>query len=222
MEASLESPATHSAVVPTPRSDLSLHEAFVQRISRGNIQVIFFGDSITARWTSTGRDAWKQHFSNLDAVSFGVGGDKTQNLLWRMQNGELEGVHPRVAVLLIGTNNLKSNTGPETVDGIKAIVAEMRKRIPETKILLLGILPRGEMPEGKFRATIREINEDIAALDDGSSVFYLDIGQEFLRPDGTLSRELMPDFLHPSAAGYAVLANALVGKLGTLLGKQQP
>lgn len=214
--------ATNTAVIPTPRADPQGHETFIQRAAKGNVDIVFFGDSITARWLTAGKEIWKERFAGLHAVSFGVGGDRTEHLLWRIQNGELQGIHPKVAVVLIGTNNLKSNSVPEIVEGITAVITEIRTRSPETKILLLGILPRGKSPDGKQRAEIKDINNKIAGLQDGRQIFFLDIGGRFLQPDGSISEETMPDFLHLTAVGYVTFADAIREKLEALLKSEMP
>lgn len=194
------------------------HDGFMKLVKEGNIDVVFFGDSITDGWRgNAGKEAWKQNFEPLKAVNFGIGGDRTEHVLWRIQNGELEGIAPKACVLMIGTNNLGANSADEIVEGIKTIVGEMQKRQPKAKILLLGIFPRSEKPEAPQRAKIKDINAKIAKLDDGKTIKYLDIGEKFLEKDGSLTREIMPDFLHLSAKGYQIWADAIKEPLNGLL-----
>jgi lysophospholipase L1-like esterase len=198
----------NTAVKPS-KKDESRHEGFLKIAKKGDIDVVFYGDSITDGWNGAGKDVWKDKFAPLKAVDFGIGGDRTQHLLWRMQNGELEGYKAKVMVLMIGTNNLGANTNEEIADGIKAVVEEFQKNQPKAKVLLLGIFPRGEMATDKNRDRIKDINKIIAKMDDGKKVKYMDIGDKFLEKDGTISKEIMPDFLHLSPKGYGIWGDAV-------------
>jgi lysophospholipase L1-like esterase len=221
----------HTAVTPLPRSEqwLERHKKFVETAKQRDIDVLFLGDSITDSWRTFneerqtgGRRVWEKEFSPLKAANFGISGDRTQHVLWRLQNGELEGIQPKAAVLMIGTNNSNGtdNTAEEIADGITAIVREVRRRSPSTKILLLGIFPRGAKPNPQ-RDKIKEVNAAVAKLDDGGkTVRYLDIGDKFLEPDGSLSPEIMPDYLHLSEKGYQIWADAIKGPLHEMLGKK--
>jgi len=210
--------AVNTAIVPVPRDEwMQSHKSYVSRAEKGNVEVLFLGDSITEGWRGRGADPWNEHFAKLNAVNFGIGGDRTENVLWRLQNGEFQNITPRAVVLLIGTNNLKLNTVPQIIEGIKAIVQEIRKRSPDTKILLLGILPREEKPGGKYRDMIAEINAALAPMADDKYVFFLDIGRLFLLPDGSISPKIMADFLHPTAEGYTIFARAIAAKLTAIL-----
>lgn len=206
----------NTASKPTPKVDR--HDGFVAIAKKGNIDVVFFGDSITDAWRNAGKDVWKEHFDPLKAANFGIGGDRTQHVLWRMENGELDGYTPKAAVVMIGTNNLGANSDEEIAEGIKAVVATIHKKQPHTKVLLLGIFPRGEKPEDKYRDRIKNINKMIAKLDDeGKTVKYLDFGDKFVGTDGTISKEIMPDFLHLSKKGYEIWADAVDKPLKELL-----
>ncbi len=202
----------NTATKPAPREAnwVKRHDGFVEIAKKGDVDLLFIGDSITDGWRGKGKDVWEKSYGSLKAANFGIGGDQTQHVLWRLQNGELDGIKPKLAVLMIGTNNLKGNTDEEIVDGIKAIIAEIQKRTPETKILLLGIFPRNAKADDQFRARIRNINSIIAKLDDGGkTIKYLDIGDKFLEADGTLPKSIMPDRLHPNAKGYEIWAEAI-------------
>ena len=153
----------------------------------------------------------------MKAVDFGIGGDRTQHVLWRIENGECDGIKPKVVVLMIGTNNLGRNSAPEIVEGITAIVKEFRSRLPESKILLLGVFPRGEKHDDPVRKAIQDINRQIAKLDDGKWIKYLDIGGKFLDAKGDLPKDVMPDFLHPNAKGYQIWADAMDPTLQAML-----
>jgi lysophospholipase L1-like esterase len=199
----------NTAIVPVPRNEAltKRHEGFVEIAKKGNVDLLFLGDSITDGWRGGGKDVWQENFEPLKAANFGIGGDRTQHVLWRLQNGELEGIKPKLAVLMIGTNNLGSNTDEEIVEGIKAIIAEVHKQTPDTKILLLGIFPRTDHP---YLPRIKHINSIIAQMDDGGkTIKYLDIGDKFMQPDGTISRSIMRDLLHPTAKGYVIWAKAI-------------
>ncbi len=206
---------------------LQRHHDLVALARRGGIDVAFFGDSLTEQWTTTGRAEWERWFVPLGAGNFGVSGDRTQQVLWRMSHGELDGIAPRVLVLLIGTNNTDpglgensltpANTTPEIIDGVTAIVSLVRARLPNTKILLHGVLPRGPATAA-IREQIAAINAGLRLLDDdGRSVRFVDFGPLFLEPNDSISPDIMPDQLHLSATGYQIWARALIEPLTALL-----
>ncbi len=217
-----EKPA-NTAIKPVPRKApqwQERHERFLDRAKKGQIDVLFLGDSITQGWEGNGKEVWKDRFEPLNAANFGIGGDQTQHVLWRLQEGkELQGISPKAVVLMIGTNNMATNSATQIAEGVTAIVHELRQQLPQTKILLLGIFPRAAKPTDLLRPKIRETNEQIAKLDDGMNVRYLDIGAKFLSPDGSLSREIMPDSLHLSAKGYTIWADAIQSSLQEMLKK---
>lgn len=217
--------AENTAIIPVPRSFptnwLSRHEGYVMEARQGGVDLLFLGDSITDgwRWEKGGLKVWPKYYGARHAANFGIGWDRIQNVLWRIENGELEGIKPRVVVLLIGTNNAGNeddgkprNTTPEIVAGVAAIIKELHAKSPDSKVLLLGIFPRGEKSD-PIREQVKEINVQLALLDDGKTVKFLDIGSKFLEPDGTLSRDIMPDLLHPSEKGYQIWAEAMEGPL---------
>jgi lysophospholipase L1-like esterase len=213
-----DSKSVNSAIKPIPK-DKKRHEEFVAQAQKGGIDLLFLGDSITNRWRAPeGTEVWKKHFQPLHAANFGIGADRTQHVLWRIQNGELEGFHPKALVLLIGTNNLADNTAGQIAEGITAIVQEIRNRQSKAKILLLGIFPRGEKPTDAFREKIKEVNRIIAKLDDGGkTIRYLDIGDKFVDKSGTIPKELMPDFLHLSKVGYQIWAESIQPAVNELM-----
>lgn len=208
----------NTATKPVPK-DKKRHEGFVELARKGGIDVLFLGDSITGGWRGPpGQEAWKKHFEPLHAANFGIGGDRTQHVLWRLQNGELEGIHPKLAVLMIGTNNLGNNTVEQIAEGITAIVHEIHKQQPQIKVLLLGIFPRSQKASDPIRDKIKDINKIIAKLDDGGkTVRYLDIGDKFLDKSGNLPKETMPDYLHLSKVGYKIWAEAIQPTVDELL-----
>jgi lysophospholipase L1-like esterase len=212
--------------VPLGAGWVARHEGFVAQAKQGGIDILFMGDSITDFWRNRGSNVWNQYYAPRHAANFGISGDRTQHVLWRMNNGELDGIKPKVVVLMIGTNNTGKernsdkirNTVPETIAGVQAVVADIRARLPDSKILLLGIFPRGTLDDPQ-RAEVALINTVIAKLDDGKMVRFLDISPKFLESDGTLSPDIMlkPDFLHPSAKGYQIWAQAMEPTLDEML-----
>ena len=214
---------------PAPKQDdgkfLKQHESFLQRIKQGPIGLLFLGDSITAGWTKA-PDVWKQYYEKFHAANFGIGGDRTEHVLWRILNGEIEGISPEVVVLMLGTNN----SGTDSADLIAAadakIVQILRTKLPKTKVLLLAVFPRGprknkdgSMDDGvKKMETIHAVNAKLAKLDDGKMIRYLDIGDKFL-VDGKIPDDVMPDQLHPNAKGYEIWAKAMQPTLEAMLAK---
>jgi lysophospholipase L1-like esterase len=198
-----------------------MHASFLERAKSGPIGVLFLGDSITEGWVKAPH-VWERYYGKLDPANFGIGGDQTQHVIWRIENGELDGIHPKVVVLMIGTNNSSGHTADEIFAADKKIVELIRAKIPETKVLLLAIFPRDARrnPEGlitdaaiadagKRMAAIDRANALLAKLDDGVNVRFLDIGASFLGRDGKIPWQIMPDQLHPTAAGYQLWAEAM-------------
>lgn len=196
-----------------------LHAGHLERTKKGAIDVVFLGDSITQGWSGVGAPVWKKRYEPLNAVNYGIGGDTTREVLYRLNDGILDGIKPKVVVLMIGTNNfgLPGDSAADTVKGVGAVVASIRKKAPGAKVLLLGIFPRDKAAGTAFRKKIAAANEGIAKLADGKAVAYLDIGKTFLADDGTLSAEVMPDALHLSEKGYGLWADAIEPTLKALL-----
>jgi len=217
---------THSAVTPAPREGgwMKRHEQFNQNVQahQGDIDLIFVGDSITQGWEGAGKAVWETYYGHRKALNLGIGGDRTQHVLWRLDHGNLEGISPKVAVVMIGTNNSGDdrNTADEMVDGITAVVNKLKTKLPETKILLLGIFPRGENFNDQ-RGKILQVNQAIQKLQDWKRVQYLDIGHRFMERSGSIPKAIMPDFLHFSTAGYGIWASAMEKRISTLL-KDRP
>jgi lysophospholipase L1-like esterase len=192
------------AVTPVMK-DPYRHQEFLDRIKRGEVDLLFLGDSLTDLWPQTGERSWLK-FANYKPADFGVSADRTEHLLWRITNGELNGINPKVVVILIGTNNVGQleDERPEWVaKGIKQIVTEVRGRLPQSKVLLLGIFPR-DGKEARERTKIREVNDQIRNLDEGTSIRFLDIGDSFLDRDGNIPSGIMPDQLHLTDRGYEI------------------
>lgn len=214
-----------SAVDPVPRAGdwwTSRHESFNKNAaSMGeDVKLLMIGDSITQGWEGAGASVWKAYYADRGALNLGIGGDRTQHVLWRLQNGNIEGLSPELAVIMIGTNNSgpERNSAGEIVAGVDAIVAYLREQLPEMKILLLGIFPRGAEFNDQ-RGKIAQVNQVLSAFPHRyEDLTYLDIGGSFLSVDGTIPPALMPDYLHFSTPGYGVWAAAMETSLASLLG----
>jgi lysophospholipase L1-like esterase len=221
--------AQNTALIPAPRDFptnwLSRHEGYVAEAKKSGVDLLFLGDSITDgwRWGNGGSKVWPQFYAPRHAANFGIGYDRIQNVLWRVENGELENIRPKVVVLLIGTNNTGNedngrprNSTPEIIAGVSNLVRQIQSRLPQSKILLLGIFPRGEKSD-PIREQVKAVNAVISQLADGDKIKFLDLGGKFLTPDGTLSRDLFPDLLHPNARGYQIWADAMEPALAPML-----
>ncbi len=217
-----------STMVPSPRTDensLIAHEELVEKAGSGVIDVYFVGDSITRRWGALDYpeflEHWNETFSGWNAANFAWGGDRTENILWRLENGELEGVSPEVFVVQAGTNNLGDEADPDAAArtiaaGIRAIVETCREHTPDATVLLTGVFPRSDRPE--FNPIIRSINAELAAFADGERVRFIDIGDALSDANGLLLDSVSPDGLHLGLEGYRVWASALVPALNEIPG----
>lgn len=194
------------------------HKLFVERAKKGGIEVLFLGDSLT-QGLSDSREFWKKNFEPLKAANFGLAGDRTQQLLWRIQNGELEGIKPKVVVLMIGSNHAFTNDSAEKVNaGTRKVVEAVRAKLPETKILLLAGLPVSKGSGDPARAKIKAINALNAKLDDGKMVRFLDMGAKFVESDGGISEGLYQvDFVHLKPKGYELWAETMRPVLSEML-----
>lgn len=205
------------------------HAAHLKRASSAPVGLLFLGDSITAGWNSVA-DFWQERYGAHQPANFGIGGDQTQHVIWRIEDGVLAHINPKVVVLMIGTNNSHNHTGAEIAAGNTKIVRLIREQRPQARILLLAIFPRGPRkdpagnPEDLSRrmGAIRAANAEIARLDDGVNVRFLDVGPKFLAPDGSIPAEIMPDQLHLSPAGYRIWADAMQPLLDEMLGAAPP
>ena len=195
------------------------HESFNTRVAKGNVDLVFIGDSITQGWEGRGKGVWEKFYGKRNSVNLGIGGDRTQHVIWRLDNGNLKDITPKAAVIMIGTNNSGSNSSKEIADGVRAIVKQIRAKSPKTQILLLGVFPRGTNNEDKRRQVNEGANKIFSKLDNGKYVHYLDIGSKFLEKNGTLTREIMPDLLHLSEKGYTIWAESIEAQLAKLLGE---
>jgi beta-glucosidase len=196
------------------------HRQINARVKRGGVELIFVGDSITSGWAREGKAVWDKHYGRRKAANLGIGGDETGHVLWRLTHGNLRGISPKVkvAVLLVGVNNAyrRDHSAAAIAEGIKRIVAELRRRLPRTKVLVLAIFPAGARP-GRFREKTGAINKRVAKLADGKMVHFLDIGARFLGKNGHISQEVMHDYLHLTEKGYRIWAEAMEPTLKRLL-----
>jgi beta-glucosidase len=210
----------NDAVVPVPREGnwMKRHEAMNERVKQGNVDLLFIGDSITQGWEGAGKKVWEEFYGKRNAVNLGIGGDRTQHVLWRLDHGNIEGIKPKLAVLMIGTNNSGTNTSEQIAEGVTAIVEKLRTKLPETKVLVLGIFPRGATADDTKRKVNEGANAIIKKLADNKHVFYLDIGDKFLKDDGTLTKDVMPDLLHLNEGSYRIWAESIEPKVKELMG----
>ena len=212
---------SNPAVTPVPRNDAwwqQRHESMNARVKKGNVDLIFIGDSITHGWEGGGHEVWQQFYGQRNAVNLGIGGDQTGHVLWRLDHGNIDGISPKLAVIMIGTNNSGRDKPKQIAAGVKAIVERLQTKLPETKILLLAIFPRGADDNDHLRQVNTKTNQIIAKLADGKKVCYLDIGPKFLKADGTLGKDIMPDLLHPNPKGYEIWAEAIEPAVAKVLG----
>ncbi len=226
----------NTAVVPVPKLENDCYDWYARHadeLKTGpavNPEVVLIGDSITHFWggepksvNPRGPKAWASVFGGRRVLNLGFGWDRTQNVLWRLDHGEFDGLHPRVVILNIGTNNTsgtsnaRQNTPAETAEGVRAVCDRVRAKAPNAKIILMAVFPREEKPDHPRRAQIAEINRRLAELGKTPGITFLDIGPKMLSPDGTISREIMSDFCHPTEKGYQIWADALKPLLQNML-----
>lgn len=208
------------------QKDPQRHEQFLKNkaeaLEKGPVNLLFVGDSITDAWRGGAQNKlYQQRWGKHNPLNIGISGDRTQHVLWRLDHGEVDGIKPKAVVVMIGTNNLGNpprSTPEQTAAGVKCVVEKLREKLPESKILLLGVFPRGAKADDPYRAQIKTVNDTIAKLDDGGGhVTYLDIGDKFLDPDGNLPADIMPDALHPNEKGYQIWADAMGATLDEML-----
>jgi lysophospholipase L1-like esterase len=199
-----------SSTTPNNRNP-KRHDGFMARLKQGPVGLLFLGDSITDGWPGKAKDTWAK-FDSYHPADFGVSGERTEDVLWRITNGELDGIDPKAVVIMIGTNNIGhfNDEKPEWVAaGVKKILAVVHEKLPKAKILLLGVFPRGATKDDSKRQRVDAINALIKDFNDGKVVTYLDIGPKFLDAQGNLPKEIMPDALHPNAQGYQIWYDAM-------------
>lgn len=229
-DTSRDTPPANTATIPTPKLENDFydwwarHEAVLKIKDEKNPEIVLIGDSITHLWggepTWTGRkpggpQAFAATFGDRRVLNLGYGWDRTQNVLWRLDHGELDGLSPKYVVVNIGTNNFagtknaRTNTAEEIAEGVRQILLRVRAKAPSAKIILMGIFPRGEKADNPMRARVAEVNRLIAEFGKTPGITFLDLGPKLTQPDGTLTREVMGDLLHPSEPGYAIWGEAL-------------
>lgn len=187
------------------------------------IDLIMIGDSITHGWEGGGKKVWDQYYAKRHAFNLGFSGDRTENVLWRLQNGAVEGLAPKLAIIMIGTNNAghRQDKPQDTAAGVKAIIGELRQRLPKMKILVLAIFPRGKDANDGLRKLNDATNQILAGYADNQHVFYLDVNGKFLDDKGELPKAIMPDLLHPNETGYELWAKAMEPTVKKLLGEKE-
>ena len=201
------------------------HRLVSARTAATKADLVFIGDSITQMFggephdrSQPGKAVWEKYYGRRNAANLGFGYDYTENALWRIQNGELDGAAAKVVVVNIGTNNARKNTAGEIVEGVKAVLGEIRRSKPSAKILLLGIFPRGAKPDAT-REKLAKVNAELAGLDGRENVTFLDVTKSLIEPDGSILKSTMSDYLHPTAEGYERIAGAIEPTLKKLLGE---
>lgn len=220
----------NNAIVPVPKLENDCydwwqrHEAVMAAKQKIDPEIVLIGDSITHFWggepaspgaNARGPKAWESIFGGKQVLNLGFGWDRTQNVLWRLQNGEFDGLKPKWIVLNIGTNNstgtknARTNTPAETAAGVEAILALIHEKSPESKVILMGVFPRGQKAKDSLRTYISELNVLLAKIAAARQLTFIDLRDKFLEADGTLPSALMADGVHPTEAGYAIWAEAL-------------
>lgn len=208
---------TPLSIIPTKRSEdwwLTRHQQkLTEHIGIDEpVDIVFLGDSITHAWEVEGEEYWQQHFAHRNALNLGYAGDRTEHLLWRIQNGEIKSLSPKWVVLLIGTNNAghRHDSPQEIAAGVKVILDELKQRLPNSKILLMAIFPRSRNKFKRMRKRVDSTNTLIKEYSDGKQVLWLDINHHFLTDEGVLLESVMPDLLHPNSAQYYLWAKAVL------------
>jgi len=222
--------AENPATIPVPQHGFEArHAEKVSQVSKRNFELLMIGDSITHNFEKDAyQPVWVQYYKPRHAINLGYSGARTENILWNLENGELTGQSPKVAVLMIGTNNADEtnypthHTAEQIAGGVKAITGLLRERLPRTKILLLACFPFGEHPDANSRGIVlRHASEIFRSLADNKHIFFLDIGHVFLRPDGSMNKLIMPDYLHPNVSGALLWAQAMEPLLSKLMGDER-
>lgn len=217
---------THEAVTPNIQTAswaqswwMKRHNQILDRKDKQESDLIFIGNSIIHHWEDTGIESWNSYFGKYNPINMGFGGDQTQHVLWRMDNGELDGIKPKLAIVMIGTNNASAGHSAEMIaDGVTTIISRIRTKLPDTRILLLAILPRDD-----FKSTNREINNNashiFSNLADNKYIFFKNINAIFLDDEGNIPDDIMPDKLHPSPSGYFLWAEEIEEIISKLIEK---
>lgn len=201
--------------MPRHKEKLALKEKM------GQVDLVFLGDSITHAWDNKGKEVWKKYYEPRKALNIGFSGDRTEHVLWRLNNGAVDGIKPKLVVLMIGTNNTghRMDKAEDTALGIKTLLETLKEKLPETKVLMLAIFPRGAKPEDPKRVLNDNINKIIKGYADNKNVYFQDINGKFLDKDGVLQKSVMKDLLHPNQDQYQVWADAIENNVKTLMGE---
>lgn len=213
-------PRKNPAIIPVKHEGKRTEEVMQRgKENPGACDIAFIGDSITQGWEGSGKNVWAKFYGGRKCLNFGVGGDRTEHVLWRFEQGQIAGIKPKAVVLMIGTNNSGKNkdgteaySDVEILEGVQTIVKQLRERLPDTKVLVLGIFPRSQTFSAQ-RGRLMEVNQALAKLADGKMIHYLDFGSQLIEADGSISKTLMPDYLHLSEAGYEIWAKSIEPKL---------
>ena len=213
--------AANTAIEPVSKADnapwMARHQAINARAQQGHVDLLYVGDSIVQLYEQQGKDTWDRYYAPRHALNLGSSGDRTEHVLWRLAHGNIDGIAPKLAIVMIGQNNGGHNTAEEIGAGVTAVVQKICAKLPATKILLLAIFPRGEKPTEE-REVLAKASRIAAQLADNTTMFSMDINKIVLRPDGSIPAELMPDFEHPSAQGYRRWAEAIEPTVAALMG----
>ncbi len=213
----------HVAITPTPREHegwMIRHKQVLELNKRQDVQLVFIGNSLTQRWEKQGAPVWNEYYAKRNAVNMGFDGDGTQNVLWRLDHGEIDNISPKLVVLMIGSNHVNGSKIKEIADGIKAICCRIRTRLPATKILLMAILPRGDA-SAAAAYRLNKASEEASKIADGRMIFYLNISEKFLDEDGNISSDLMTvDGVHLSFNGYKKLAEEMEPVIAKHIGQK--
>lgn len=219
-------PENYPALTPAPLEEswaiewwMPRHNDKLNEDGRENAEILLIGDSITHGWENTGKVVWEETFGEYPTYNIGYSGDRTENVLWRFEHGEIDGIRPKVAVLMIGTNNTGHRQDPAdcTAEGIRQIVQQLNNKLPDTHLILLAIFPTKATPEHELRILNEDINRQIETLGNLEQVTFLNLNHHFLTDEGILTEEIMPDLLHPNETGYRIWAEALHPVLMELL-----
>ena len=212
--------ADNSAIVPEARTNASWiqrHDLMNRQARKGHIDLIYVGDSIVEHFNKQGKEVWEHYYADRNALNLGISGDRTEHVLWRLDHGNIDGIKPKLAIVMIGQNNGGHNTAEEIAEGVTAVVQRLRTKLPDTRILLLAIFQRREKPTPE-RAVLDKANEIVSKLADSKTVFYMDINHIYVQPDGSIPKSLMYDFEHPTPLGHKVWAEAIESKVAELMG----
>lgn len=211
--------AENAAVVPVSKQDTGWakrNQSMQAQLVDGT-ELLWIGDSIVERFEKGGKPVWDQYYAHRKAVNLGISGDRTEHVLWRLDHYHFGTPQPKLAIVMIGQNNGGDNTAEEIAEGVQAVIARLQAKLPKMKVLVLGIFIRGEKPNEE-QLKLAKTNERLAAMADDKQVFYQNVNAIFLAPDGTIRKDLMPDFEHPNEAGCRVWAEAIEPTVARLLG----